>query len=41
MNKENSFIVAIAVLAAMCAAFWLLLAAPALTGNEINMPVGG
>lgn len=40
MNKENSFIVAIAVLAAMCAAFWLLLAAPALTGNEINMPVG-
>jgi cytochrome c oxidase subunit 2 len=24
----------------MCAAFWLLLAAPALTGNEINMPVG-
>ena len=40
MNKENTVIVAIAVLAAMCAAFWLLLAAPALTGNKINMPVG-
>jgi cytochrome c oxidase subunit 2 len=40
MNKENTVIVALAVLAAMCAAFWLLLAAPALTGNEINMPVG-
>jgi cytochrome c oxidase subunit 2 len=40
MNKENTVIVAIAVLAAICAAFWLLLAAPALTGNEINMPVG-
>ncbi len=40
MKKENTLIVAIAVLAAMCAAFWVLLAAPALTGNEINMPVG-
>jgi cytochrome c oxidase subunit 2 len=40
MNKQNTFIVALAVLAAMCAAFWLLLVAPSLTGNEINMPVG-
>jgi len=40
MNKENTVIVAIAVLAAMCAAFWLLLVAPALTGNEINMTTG-
>lgn len=40
MNKENTFIVALAVLAAVSAAFWLLLAAPALTGNEINMPRG-
>jgi cytochrome c oxidase subunit 2 len=40
MNKVNTLIVAIAVLAAMCAAFWLLLVAPSLTGNEINMRVG-
>ncbi len=40
MNKQNTVIVSLAVLAAVCAAFWLLLAAPALTGNEINMPVG-
>jgi cytochrome c oxidase subunit 2 len=40
MNKPNTVIVALAVLAAVIAAFWLLLAAPALTGNEINMPVG-
>ncbi|MBT8061886.1 MAG: cytochrome c oxidase subunit II [Xanthomonadales bacterium] len=40
MNRQNTFIVAIAVLAAISAAFWLLLVAPALTGNEINMPVG-
>ena len=40
MNRQNSVIVAIAVLAAISAAFWLLLVAPALTGNEINMPVG-
>jgi cytochrome c oxidase subunit 2 len=40
MNKPNTLIVALAVLAAVTAAFWLLLAAPAMTGNEINMPVG-
>lgn len=40
MNKPNTVIVALAVLAAVTAAFWLMLAAPALTGNEINMPVG-
>ena len=40
MNKQNTIIVALAVLAAVSAASWLLLAAPALTGNEINMPVG-
>jgi len=40
MNRPNTFIVGLAVLAAVSAAFWLLLAAPALTGNEINMPVG-
>lgn len=40
MNKQNTVIVGLAVLAAVTAAFWLLLAAPALTGNEINMPVG-
>lgn len=40
MNKRNTAIVALAVLAAVTAAFWLLLAAPAMTGNEINMPVG-
>ena len=40
MNKPNTVIVSLAVLAAVCAAFWLLLAAPAMTGNAINMPVG-
>ncbi len=40
MNRQNTVIVALAVLAAVSAAFWVLLAAPALTGNEINMPVG-
>lgn len=40
MNKQNTVIVSLAVLAAVSAAFWLLLAAPALTGNAINMPVG-
>ncbi|MFT5139350.1 MAG: cytochrome c oxidase subunit 2 [Lysobacterales bacterium] len=40
MIKPNTVIVSLAVLAAVCAAFWLLLAAPALTGNEINMPIG-
>lgn len=40
MNKQNTVIVAIAVLAAVCAATWLLLAAPALTGNAVNMTRG-
>jgi cytochrome c oxidase subunit 2 len=40
MNKQNTVIVTLAVLAAVIAAFWLLLAAPKLTGNAINMPVG-
>lgn len=40
MNKQNTVIVALAVLAAVTAAFWLMLVAPGLTGNEINMPVG-
>ncbi|NIM68925.1 MAG: cytochrome c oxidase subunit II [Xanthomonadales bacterium] len=40
MNRANTVIITLAVLAAVAAAFWLLLAAPALTGNEINMPVG-
>jgi cytochrome c oxidase subunit 2 len=40
MKKPNTFIVGAAVTAAVIAAFWLLLAAPAYTGNEINMPRG-
>jgi len=40
MKKENTIIVGLAVLAAVMAATWLLLVAPALTGNEINMPRG-
>ncbi len=40
MKKENTVIVGLAVLAAVIAAIWLLLAAPALTGNAINMPQG-
>ncbi len=40
MKKENTIIVALAVLAAVVAAAWLLLVAPAMTGNEINMPRG-
>jgi len=40
MKKENTVIVALAVLAAVLAATWLILVAPALTGNEINMPQG-
>ncbi len=40
MKKENTVIVALAVLAAVIAATWLILVAPALTGNEINMPRG-
>lgn len=40
MKKQNTIIVAAAVTAAVIAAFWLLLAAPAFTGNEINMTRG-
>lgn len=40
MKKQNTFIVSAAVTAAVIAAFWLLLAAPGLTGNEINMTRG-
>jgi cytochrome c oxidase subunit 2 len=40
MKRQNTFIVATAVTAAVIAAFWLLLVAPGLTGNEINMPRG-
>ncbi len=40
MKKQNTFIVTAAVTAAVIAAFWLLLAAPAYTGNEINMTRG-
>jgi cytochrome c oxidase subunit 2 len=40
MKKENTVIVALAVLAAIIAATWLILVAPGLTGNEINMPRG-
>ena len=40
MKKENTVIVVLAVLAAVIAATWLLLAAPAMTGNEINMTRG-
>ena len=40
MKKQNTIIVGLAVLAAVSAAFWLLLVAPGLTGNEINMPRG-
>lgn len=40
MKKENTVIVALAVLAAIIAAAWLILVAPALSGNEINMTQG-
>jgi len=40
MKKQNTFIVAAAVTAAVIAAFWLLLAAPGYTGNGINMTRG-
>ena len=40
MKKENTVIVALAVLAALIATAWLLLVAPGLSGNEINMPRG-
>jgi len=40
MKKENTVIVALAVLAAIIAATWLILVAPALSGNEVNMTQG-
>ncbi|MGD9021741.1 MAG: cytochrome c oxidase subunit II [Lysobacterales bacterium] len=40
MKKENTVIVALAVLAAIMAAFWLLLVAPSMSGNEVNMTRG-
>lgn len=40
MKKENTVIVSLAVLAAVIAATWLILVAPGLTGNAINMPRG-
>lgn len=40
MKKENTIIVGLAVLLAVTAATWLLLAAPGYTGNEINMTRG-
>ena len=40
MKKENTVIVALAILAAHIAATWLILVAPAFTGNEVNMTQG-
>lgn len=40
MKKQNTIIVALAVTAAVCATFWLLLVAPGLSGNAINMTRG-
>jgi cytochrome c oxidase subunit 2 len=40
MKKPNIVIVALAVTAAVTAAFWLLLVAPGLTGNGINLVRG-
>ena len=40
MRKENTFFVGLAVLAAMLVVVWAILAAPALTGNAINMTPG-
>jgi cytochrome c oxidase subunit 2 len=40
MKKPNIVIVALAVTAAVAAAFWLLLVAPGLSGNRINMTQG-
>jgi len=40
MKKENTIIVALAVLAAIIAATWLLLVAPGYTGNGVNMTPG-
>ena len=40
MKKQNTLIVALAVTAAVCAAFWLLLVAPGLGGHAINLTRG-
>ena len=40
MRKENTFFVGLAVLAVMLVVVWGILAAPALTGNQINMTPG-
>lgn len=40
MKKQNTIIVALAVVAAVCAAFWLLLVAPGYSGNAINLTRG-
>lgn len=40
MKKQNTIIVALAVTAAVCAAFWLILAAPGYSGNAINLTRG-
>ena len=40
MSKQNTLIVSLAVVAAVVAAFWLLLVAPGMTGNEINLTRG-
>lgn len=40
MKKQNTIIIGLAAIAAVSAAFWLLLVAPGLTGNEINMTRG-
>jgi len=40
MKKQNTFIVALAVVAAVCAAVWLLLVAPGYSGNAMNMTRG-
>jgi len=40
MKKQNTFIVALAVIAAVCAAFWLLLVAPGYSGDATNMTRG-
>jgi cytochrome c oxidase subunit 2 len=40
MKKPNTLIVTVAVVAAVVASLWLMLAAPGYTGNEINMTRG-
>lgn len=40
MKKQNTFIVAVAVIAAIVAATWLVLVAPGYSGNAINMTRG-